>query len=81
MKRISNRLTKGLLAGLIIVIFMAPVAWAEPVVKEWKIPWLYPATGVYSGFGTVLNDAVVDTVAQINATGGIAGRPLVPNQV
>jgi branched-chain amino acid transport system substrate-binding protein len=50
---------------------------ATPVVKEWKVPSLLFLTGPWAGFGTQVKWATDEAVREINASGGIAGKPLV----
>jgi branched-chain amino acid transport system substrate-binding protein len=70
----------------ILVIFIGLVlsislgvgsAAAAPVVKEWKVPFLIFLTGPYAGFGKQIKWGVDEAVREINAAGGIAGRPIV----
>jgi ABC-type branched-subunit amino acid transport system substrate-binding protein len=64
--------------GLILTISLgAGSAAAEPVVKEWKIPFLIFLTGPYAGFGKQIKWSVDEAVREINAAGGISGRPIV----
>jgi branched-chain amino acid transport system substrate-binding protein len=49
---------------------------AEPVVKQWKIPVLVPLTGSAGGFGTQMKWGMEYAAQEINAAGGIAGRPV-----
>jgi len=65
----------GLLLSVSFVI--APAIGAEPVVKEWKVPSLIFLTGPYAGFGKQIKWGTDEAAAEINAAGGIAGRPLV----
>ena len=65
------------LAVLMIVSFMAPVALAEPVVSEWKIPCLNVITGPYAGFGKEITWSIDQAIEEINAAGGVLGRPMV----
>ena len=65
----------GLLLSAFVGVGMA--ASAEPVVKEWKIPSLLFLTGPYAGFGKQIKWATDEAAEEINAAGGIAGRPIV----
>ncbi|MGA2110290.1 MAG: ABC transporter substrate-binding protein, partial [Syntrophorhabdales bacterium] len=66
-----------------LVLFLAgvlaagPATAAQPVVKEWKIPSLIFLTGPFAGFGKQVKWATDEAVAEINAAGGVAGRPIV----
>jgi ABC-type branched-subunit amino acid transport system substrate-binding protein len=62
---------------LSIILVAGPVTSAEPVVKEWKIPFLIFLTGPFSGFGKQIKWGVDEAAKEINEAGGIAGRPLV----
>jgi branched-chain amino acid transport system substrate-binding protein len=48
----------------------------DPVVKEWKIPFLIFLTGPYAGFGEQIKWAADQAAKEINAAGGIAGKPI-----
>jgi len=65
------------LAVLMIVSFMIPAALAEPVVSEWKIPCLNIITGPYAAFGKEIGWAIDLAIEEINAAGGVLGRPMV----
>ena len=64
---------------LLLSVFFAisPATSAEPVVKEWKVPFLAFLTGPYAGFGVQIKWAADEAVKEVNAAGGIAGRPIV----
>jgi branched-chain amino acid transport system substrate-binding protein len=47
------------------------------VVKEWDIPFLVFLSGAYGGFGAQMKWSVEQAVTEINAAGGIAGKPVV----
>ena len=55
----------------------ARVTQAEPVVKEWKIPFLAFLTGPYAGFGLQIKWAADEAAREINENKGIAGRPII----
>lgn len=78
MKSMKNRIFVFCLA-LIIALSFFPVgpSGAEPVVKEWKIPFLAFLTGPYAGFGLQIKWAADEAAREINQSGGIAGRPIV----
>ncbi len=60
-----------------VSFFPAGASGAEPVVKEWKIPFLAFLTGPYAGFGLQIKWAADEAAREINESGGIAGRPIV----
>lgn len=78
-KRMTAR--RVLLTGLILLmtcIFLtgAPInAAAED--KEWHVPWICFFSGPYAHFGALLKIGMVEAVEDINAAGGIAGKPVV----
>ncbi|MBW2619328.1 MAG: ABC transporter substrate-binding protein [Deltaproteobacteria bacterium] len=68
------------LAGLVLLIIVTRTATpllAEPVVKEWRVPFLVFLTGPYAGFGEQIKWASDDATKEFNKAGGIAGRPIV----
>ena len=56
---------------------IAPAAAEKPVVKEWRIPSLLFLTGPFAGVGEQIKWATDQAAAEINAAGGVAGKPLV----
>jgi predicted transcriptional regulator YheO len=44
---------------------------------EWKIPFLVPLTGAYSGFGRMIKWTVDYAVHEINSQGGVSDLPLI----
>lgn len=77
-KKTMQRILIGFFGLFLSVSFViTPATYAEPVVKEWKIPSLIFLTGPYAGFGKQIKWATDEAAAEINAAGGIAGRPLV----
>jgi branched-chain amino acid transport system substrate-binding protein len=46
-------------------------------VKEWKVPFLAFLSGPYAGFGKQIKWAADDAAGEINAAGGVAGKPIV----
>ena len=65
------------LAALMLVALAAPSLAGEPVVDEWRIPFLNTLTGPAAGWAGMLTFGAKDAVEQINAAGGAAGRPMV----
>jgi len=51
--------------------------YAAPVVDKWEIPFLNTWTGVGAGYGALCDYFQKAAVAEINASGGIAGKPIV----
>ncbi|MBW2618868.1 MAG: ABC transporter substrate-binding protein [Deltaproteobacteria bacterium] len=77
MEKMLRRAVIFSLAVLMLAAWAAPSAAGEPVVDEWKIPFLATLTGPFAGWVSQITFGADDTVAQINAEGGIAGRPVV----
>ncbi|MBW2617360.1 MAG: ABC transporter substrate-binding protein [Deltaproteobacteria bacterium] len=76
MKGLLRRLILGVLVLLMIGVWAAAPVLAEPVVKEWKVPFLIFLTGPYGGFGKQIQWASDQAAKEINDAGGIAGRPI-----
>lgn len=57
--------------------FSSGPAQATPRVKEWHIPWICFFSGPYAQFGNLMKIGMVQAVEDINASGGIAGKPVV----
>ena len=49
---------------------------SEPEVTEWNLPVVTPLTGGFAGFGLEGKWAIEAAVEDINAVGGIAGKPI-----
>jgi branched-chain amino acid transport system substrate-binding protein len=62
---------------LSVSLLTTPATSVEPVVKEWKVPFLAFLTGPFAGFGLQIKWAADEAAKEINAAGGIAGRPIV----
>lgn len=73
-------LSKIVMFILCVVIFLTlgagPARAGEPVVDKWDIDCLNLITGPYAFYGTAIAFGVDEAVAEINAQGGIAGRPV-----
>jgi ABC-type branched-subunit amino acid transport system substrate-binding protein len=78
MKRSIPKVVFCIVAGFILAFAgISTQANAEPVVKEWKIPFLAFLSGPYAGFGKQIKWAADDAAREINEAGGISGRPIV----
>ncbi len=66
--------------ALTLILLSAPVYAAQApkiVVDRWEIPWMGSWTGSVAGLGALADHFQKAAVAEINANGGIAGKPLV----
>ena len=78
MQSLKSRVFSFCLAFAIAFSFLpAGASGTEPVVEEWRIPFLAFLTGPYAGFGLQIKWAADEAVREINEQGGIAGRPIV----
>jgi branched-chain amino acid transport system substrate-binding protein len=80
MKRSEGTITHSLVVALLIlVVTMAANAQQKTnvVVKEWRIPTIYFLSGPMAGFAKPHMWLAEKVMAEINASGGIAGKPIV----
>jgi len=80
MKRTKKIITYSLIIALLIpVMIVAAHAQQKPkiVVKEWRIPTIYFLSGPMAGICQPHVWLTEKLIAEINAAGGIAGKPLV----
>ena len=68
----SSIMRKILLSLLVISLFAAPALSAEPI----KIGEIATVTGDFAAYGVAEVESVKIAVAEINAAGGVLGRPL-----
>jgi branched-chain amino acid transport system substrate-binding protein len=69
---------KKLVGVLVILLVAASVGFAQTTVvaKEWQIPFLNCLTGPIAAIGEFLEWGAEYAAAEINAAGGIAGKPV-----
>ncbi len=69
---------KKLVGVLVILLVAASVGFAQTkvVVNEWQIPFLNCLTGPIAAIGEFLEWGAEYAAAEINASGGIAGKPV-----
>ncbi len=77
MKKVIEKLSWYGLAILLLISVNSSLSQAGQADKEWKIPFLVMLTGHQAGSGGMVKIAVYDAVAQVNAAGGIAGKPVI----
>jgi branched-chain amino acid transport system substrate-binding protein len=63
--------------SMLVALSMAIPVQAAPDVKEWRVPWICFFSGPYAQFGGLLKIGMVEAVEDINAAGGISGKPVV----
>jgi len=68
----------GVIFGLMLIIGLVagPAGAAEVKVDKWQIPYITVKTGSIAHIGLEITWAVEKAVQEINAAGGIAGKPL-----
>ena len=59
------------------VVFFSGYGYSAPVVEKWELPFINAWTGPASGNGVQCDYFQTAAVEEINAAGGIAGKPLV----
>ena len=65
------------LAGVMILLLVASTAaFGQVVVNEWQIPFLNSLTGAIASIGEYLHWGANYAAEEINAAGGIAGKPV-----
>jgi len=76
-----GRMYKTIYCALgVLIILTLPInglAQPKPVVKEWRIPTLIFLSGPFAGHGVAIKWVIEEVAAEINASGGIAGKPIV----
>lgn len=81
MKKSKRSLMYSLAVALLIFVMMIGVANAQQkssvVVNEWRIPTLVFLSGPFAGHGAAIKWVIEEVAAEINAAGGIAGKPIV----
>jgi branched-chain amino acid transport system substrate-binding protein len=79
MKSGTQRILAACCFAALALVFLtiSPATCAEPAVKEWRVPSLIFLTGPFAGFGKQIRWGTDEAAAEINAAGGIAGKPLV----
>ena len=71
---------RGMIVSLIVLsLVVSPgIVWASEIkVDQWEIPFLNAWTGSAAGYGKLCDFFQKAAVGEINASGGIAGKPLV----
>lgn len=81
MRRIMYK-TMYCILGVLIMFTLSVNGYAQPkpgvpVVKEWRIPTLLFLSGPFAGAGMAIKWVIEEVAAEINAGGGIAGKPVV----
>jgi len=67
------------LVGVLVLLFVAAslsFGQAKVVVNEWQVPFLNSLTGAIAAIGEFLQWGAEYAAAEINAAGGIAGKPV-----
>jgi branched-chain amino acid transport system substrate-binding protein len=65
------------LAGVMVLLLVASTAaFGQVVVNEWQIPFLNSLTGAIASIGEYLHWGANYAAQEINAAGGIAGKPV-----
>ena len=80
MERSKRIITYSLVVALLIpVMIVAAIAQQKPnvVVKEWRIPTIYFLSGPMAGICEPHVWLTEKLIAEINAAGGISGKPIV----
>jgi branched-chain amino acid transport system substrate-binding protein len=76
MKRSKRFITYSLVVALFLA-FMTGAAYAQVKVKEWRIPTIYFLSGPMAGICQPHVWLTETLIAEINAAGGISGKPIV----
>lgn len=75
----------GLVFALTVIFFsfglVCNATSANVVVKQWDIPFINPLTGPAAGYGILFGWFTDQVMKDINASGGIAGKPMVIEQL
>ena len=74
----SKLIVLGVTVLMVVVLLVSGCAKAPPEfeVTEWNIPILNPLTGGFASWGIELKWAMDEGVKDVNAAGGVAGKPL-----
>ena len=65
------------LTGVLVLLLLASTAsFGQVVVTEWQIPFLNSLTGAIASIGEYLHWGANRAAEEINAAGGISGRPV-----
>jgi branched-chain amino acid transport system substrate-binding protein len=67
---------KKLVTVLVLLLVAATASFGQVVVKEWTIPFLNSLTGAIASIGEYLHWGANYAAEEINAAGGIAGKPV-----
>jgi len=64
------------MAIIFTLVLGSGLLYAAPVVDKWEIPFLNSWTGTTAGYGVLCDYFQKTAVEEINASGGIAGKPI-----
>ena len=67
---------KKIIGVMVLLIVAATSSFGQVVVNEWQIPFFNELTGAIASIGEYLNWGAVYATKEINAAGGIAGKPV-----
>ena len=67
---------KKIIGVMVLLIVAATSSFGQVVVNEWQIPFFNELTGAIASIGESLNWGAVCATKEINAAGGIAGKPV-----
>ncbi|HEY9054989.1 MAG TPA: ABC transporter substrate-binding protein [Rectinemataceae bacterium] len=67
---------KKLIGAMVLLLVAATASFGQVVVNEWQIPFFNELTGAIASIGEYLNWGAVYATKEINAAGGIAGKPV-----
>jgi branched-chain amino acid transport system substrate-binding protein len=67
---------KKTIGVMVLLIVAATSSFGQVVVNEWQIPFFNELTGAIASIGEYLNWGAVYATKEINAAGGIAGKPV-----
>lgn len=75
-KRVFWLFVTVLMGVLLLLVLTAGSTKEKVTVEEWVIPHLAPLSGPYAGFGIECMWACQYAIEEINAAGGVAGKPM-----
>ena len=77
MKTFKMLLLISVVVTVLVTVPCRNVECSEVVVDKWEVPFINAWTGVAAGYGILCDFFQKTAVEEINASGGIAGKPLV----